>query len=77
MSVDDSLTESVVEEQNESEAGILGNLGLDPGLFIAQLVNFLVVLLVLWRFAYRPLLKLLSERTEKIEGGLKMAKEME
>lgn len=77
MSAEVSRTGSVVEELDGTDSGIIGNLGLNSGLFLAQLVNFLVVLLVLWRFAYRPLLKLLGERTAKIEGGLKMAKEME
>lgn len=48
----------------------LANLGIDWKLLLAQVVNFAVVLLVLKRFAYQPMLKLLDERTAKIEKGL-------
>ncbi|MDQ5976623.1 MAG: F-type H+-transporting ATPase subunit b [Patescibacteria group bacterium] len=48
----------------------LANLGIDWKLLLAQVVNFVVVLLVLKRFAYQPMLKLLDERTAKIEKGL-------
>ncbi len=48
----------------------LANLGIDWKLLLAQVVNFVVVLLVLKRFAYKPMLKLLDERTAKIEKGL-------
>ncbi|MEK7598556.1 MAG: F0F1 ATP synthase subunit B [Patescibacteria group bacterium] len=46
---------------------------IDAGLLLAQLVNFLIVLLVLYKFAYGPILKTLNERTGKIEKGLKDA----
>ncbi|MBP6889138.1 MAG: F0F1 ATP synthase subunit B [Candidatus Moranbacteria bacterium] len=48
----------------------LANLGIDWKLLLAQVVNFVIVLLVLKRFAYQPMLKLLDERTAKIEKGL-------
>jgi len=48
----------------------LANLGIDWRLLLAQVVNFVIVLLVLKRFAYQPMLKLLDERTAKIEKGL-------
>ena len=38
---------------------------------LAQLVNFTIVLLVLYKFAYKPILKVLNERTNKIAKGLK------
>ena len=42
-------------------------------LIIAQLVNFAIVLFVLWKFAYGPIMKTLNDRTKKIEKGLKDA----
>lgn len=48
----------------------LANLGIDWKLLLAQVVDFVIVLLVLKRFAYQPMLKLLDERTAKIEKGL-------
>ncbi len=51
----------------------LANLGVDWKLFLAQAVNFLILLFVLRRFAYRPMLKFLEERTARIDQGLKDA----
>lgn len=58
-----------------SQPGLLALLGINLELFIAQLVNFSILLFVLWRFAYKPLLKIMDERTQKIEVGLKNAEE--
>ncbi len=43
---------------------------LDWSLLIAQAINFGVVAVILWKFAFRPLAKLLEERAGKIERGL-------
>lgn len=51
----------------------LSNLGVDWRLFLAQAVNFLILLFVLKRFAYTPMLRFLDERSTKIEKGLKDA----
>ncbi len=51
-------------------------LGLDWKLFIAQLINFSIVLFVLWKWAFKPLGAKLQERTEKIEKSLKDAEEI-
>ena len=48
-------------------------LGIDWKLLIAQIVNFLVLLFILYRFAYKPVLAMLEKRTKKIERGLKDA----
>lgn len=42
---------------------------------LAQIVNFVILLAVLYKFAYGPVLKMLEERTKKIEKGLKDAEE--
>ncbi|MDQ1284421.1 MAG: F-type H+-transporting ATPase subunit b [Patescibacteria group bacterium] len=44
---------------------------IETNLLIAQVVNFTIVLLVLYKFAYGPILKTLNDRTKKIEKGLK------
>ena len=51
----------------------LSALGIDWKLLLAQGVNFLVLLYVLKRFAYKPMLDLLEKRTVRIERGLKDA----
>lgn len=52
---------------------VLAKLGIDWKLLIAQAVNFIVLLWVLRRYAYQPILKALEARTKKIEQGLKDA----
>jgi F-type H+-transporting ATPase subunit b len=56
---------------------ILGNFGFEPILFVAQIANFLIIFWVLKKFLYKPVLKILDERKEKIEKGLKDAEEAE
>lgn len=51
--------------------------GIDWKLLIAQAVNFLIVLVVLWKFAYKPILRMLQDRTDKIDKGLESADRME
>ncbi|MEK7618767.1 MAG: F0F1 ATP synthase subunit B [Patescibacteria group bacterium] len=56
---------------------ILANLGIDSKLFAAQLVNFALLLFILHRFLYKPLLVILQKRSETIEKSLKEAAEIE
>lgn len=51
-------------------------LGIDWKLFLAQLVNFVIVLFILWKWAFTPLTKKLSERTALIDKSLKEADEI-
>ncbi|MFZ2970091.1 MAG: F0F1 ATP synthase subunit B [Minisyncoccia bacterium] len=56
---------------------IFEKLGLDLNLLIAQIVNFVLLLVALQYLAYKPILKLLNDRTEKIEKSLRQAKKIE
>lgn len=60
---------------------ILSDFGINPILFAAQIVNFLVLLFILHKLLYKPVLKLLDERKKKIEESLanaeKIQKELE
>ena len=53
---------------------MLVKLGIDWKLFIAQLVNFLILFLVLRFFAWKPLVGALEERRAKIKQGVGDAK---
>jgi F-type H+-transporting ATPase subunit b len=46
---------------------------IEVNLLMAQIVNFAIVLFVLYKFAYKPVLKTLNSRTNKIEKGLQDA----
>lgn len=48
-------------------------LGIDVTSLIAQGINFGLLFLILWKFLYKPILKMLNTRTEKIETSLKQA----
>ena len=58
------------QEAAAPSGGVAATLGLNAKLFIAQLINFGVLLFVLWKFAFTPIAKALTERTEKIEKSL-------
>jgi F-type H+-transporting ATPase subunit b len=60
---------------------ILADFGVNPILLAAQIVNFLVLLFILQKLLYKPILKVLDERKRKIEESLvnaeKIQKELE
>lgn len=56
---------------------LINALGLDWKMLIAQLVNFAILVAVLYFFAYKPILKMLNKRSEKIEKSVKKADEVE
>lgn len=57
--------------------GGLGTLGINIKIFLAQLVNFVVVLLVLRKWVYGPIIEMLDKRSKKIEQSMKNADEIE
>ncbi len=59
----------------ESSSG-LGALGVDPKAFLIQLITFGLAFLVLKRYAFQPILKVLRERRETIESGVKLGEQM-
>jgi len=44
--------------------------GWNPWLFLSQVISFVIVALLLRRFAYKPILAVLEERRQRIEEGL-------
>ncbi|MCU0680055.1 MAG: F0F1 ATP synthase subunit B [Planctomycetes bacterium] len=50
---------------------------IDVKILLAQIVNFGIVFFVLYKFAFKPLAKVMQERTNKIEKSLEEAKEIE
>jgi F-type H+-transporting ATPase subunit b len=55
---------------------VAGQFGLDWPHFIAQCVSFIIVAVVLHKFAYKPVLAVLEERRKKIADGLASAETM-
>lgn len=52
---------------------IINAFGIDARLIIIQIVNFTILMVALGYFLYKPILKLLKEREEKIAQGIKDA----
>ncbi len=51
----------------------IANLGINVPVLVAQIVNFTALLLVLNAFVYKPILRLLDERSGRIREGLAAA----
>lgn len=56
---------------------IIEEFGINPILLAAQIVNFTILLVLLQKFLYKPILKVLDERKTKIAKSLKDAQEIE
>lgn len=54
---------------------LLKNFGFDPVLLIAQVINFLIIIYILKRFLYKPLLEMLKKRQASVKEGLRQAEE--
>ena len=51
-------------------------LGIEPSLLLAQLINFSIIVVVLTRFLYKPILGMLAKRKKEIEEGLAITERM-
>ncbi len=51
--------------------------GIEPILLLAQIENFLIILFVLKKFFYKPIVKMLEDRRKRIEESLKNADAIE
>ncbi|HSW37083.1 MAG TPA: F0F1 ATP synthase subunit B [Candidatus Saccharimonadales bacterium] len=55
----------------------IGALGISPSAFVIQLITFVLVFLLLKKFAFKPIVRLLEERRKVIDDGVKMGQRME
>ncbi len=70
------------EKTNTTEEGVandsvLASLGINGTLFVAQLVNFTLVALILWFLILKPLTKKMSERQKMIDDSIDNAKKIQ
>tara|TARA_Y100000310_G_C20506076_1_gene726473 strand:+ start:416 stop:919 length:504 start_codon:yes stop_codon:yes gene_type:complete len=56
---------------------LFSNLGIDPRLLFAQVVNFILVLWLLNRFVFKKMLTFLDERKKGIEKGVELTAKAE
>lgn len=53
----------------------LKNLGFDPIMLVAQILNFLVIFYLLKRFLYKPVMDMIKKREDIVKTGLKQAED--
>lgn len=51
-------------------------LGIEPSLLLAQILNFSIIVIVLTRLLYKPILGMLAKRKKEIEEGLAITERM-
>ncbi len=61
----------------ESSASGIGALGVSGQALVIQLVTFLLAYFVLRKYAFKPILKVLQERRDIIDSGVKLGEEMQ
>jgi F-type H+-transporting ATPase subunit b len=67
---------AAIVQFGESSSG-LGTLGVDGQALIIQLITFVLAILVLRKWAVKPILRVMNERRETIEKGVKLGEDMQ
>jgi F-type H+-transporting ATPase subunit b len=61
----------------DSGSSGISALGINVTSFLIQLATFIIAFLVLRKWAFKPILKVLNERREKIEKGVSLGEKMQ
>jgi F-type H+-transporting ATPase subunit b len=69
------MTQGLVFLGASSSSGI-GALGLSGSAFLIQLITFILAFLILRRYAFKPIIKLLDERRKTINEGVNLGEDM-
>ena len=67
----------MVESLHFASSSGLGALGLSASSFVIQLITFVIAILVLRKWAFKPIMKLMDERRQAIEKGVTLGEQME
>ncbi len=59
------------------DSTIFSSLGISGQAFLIQLVTFMIAFFVLRKWAFKPILRVLDERRQRIEDGLRLGEAME
>ena len=63
----------VLASLGDTAQGIVETFGIDWPMLIAQAINFLIVAIVIWKFAFKNILSTIKEREKQISDSLKNA----
>ncbi|CAN5162889.1 hypothetical protein BH09PAT2_BH09PAT2_02910 [soil metagenome] len=55
---------------------LLGTIGIDPVLFAAQIINFIVLLWILNRFLFKPIVKKIEDNEKELESAKQLQEEL-
>jgi len=64
-------------EEGGTSGGVLADLGINGTLFVAQLINFALVAMILWFLILKPLTKKMAERQKMIDESIDNAKKIQ
>jgi len=70
------LFAGIGEDLAQTATNVAEKFGLNGPLFIAQVISFLIVAGVLYKFAYKPILSVLEQRRQRIAEGLANAEKI-
>jgi F-type H+-transporting ATPase subunit b len=68
------MINTIFAEEATTSGGILG---FSVNAFLIQLITFIFVFLILKRFAFKPIVKMLEKRRQTIEDGVLLGEKME
>ncbi len=71
------LAETATAGTEAAKSGLLETFGVSWPFFIAQLINFIIVLFVLKKFAFGPIQQILEQRKQRIADGEAKLKQIE
>lgn len=54
----------------------LAGLGINPATLLAQIVNFVILFVLLYLVAYKPILRMLDARSKKVEESMRQAEDI-
>jgi F-type H+-transporting ATPase subunit b len=58
-------------------SGLLSSLGIEWKSLVAQLINFGILVFVLWKLVYKPILKVLDERAQMAKDAAEKSNSIE
>jgi F-type H+-transporting ATPase subunit b len=66
---------NAVTQFGDSSSGI-GALGVDGKAFLIQLITFVLAFLILQRYAFKPILKIMKDRRQTIDSGVTLGEQL-
>jgi F-type H+-transporting ATPase subunit b len=70
------MINAVTQFAAEESASGIGALGIDGKAFVIQLITFVLAFLVLKKYAFGPIIKMMEQRRETIDNGVSLGEQM-